>query len=61
MHLTVLELQHVAIGIATWHLMQASKTQEKDNEDIEDRVDNFIDGDDEEELGLDTFYHILIQ
>ena len=58
--LTVLGWRHVAIGIATRHLMQASKTWEKDDEDAEDRVDDFAKGDDQEELELDTFYYIIV-
>jgi hypothetical protein len=51
----------VAIGIATWKLMRASKTWEKDDEDVEDRVDDFAEGDDEEELELDTFRHVMVR
>ena len=61
MRLTVLGWQHIAIRIATQHLMQASKMWEKDNEDVADRVEEFVEGDDEEELELDTFQHIIIQ
>jgi hypothetical protein len=63
--LTVSGWRHVAIGIATRHLMQASKTWEKDNADeddaIEDGVDDFAEGDDQEELELDTFRHVMIR
>jgi hypothetical protein len=60
--LTVSGWRHVAIGIATRHLMRASKTWEKDNEDdTEDSVDDFAEGDDQEELELDTFRHIMIR
>jgi hypothetical protein len=59
--LTVSGWRQVAIGIATRHLMRAGKTWEKDNEDIEDGVDDFAEGDDEEELELDIFRHILIR
>jgi hypothetical protein len=52
----------VAIGIATRHLSRASKTWEKgDEDDAEDRVDDFAEGDDQEELELDTFRHIMIR
>ncbi|OBT44377.1 hypothetical protein VE00_07063 [Pseudogymnoascus sp. WSF 3629] len=51
--------RHVAIGIATRHLMRASKTWEKENEDAEDGDEEFAEGDDEEELELDTFRHIM--
>jgi hypothetical protein len=34
---------------------------EKDNEDAEEGVDDFAEGDDEEELQLDTFCHIMIR
>ena len=43
------------------HLMQASRTWEKDDEDVEDGVDEFAQGDDEEELELDMFRHVIIQ
>lgn len=59
--LTVSGWRHVAIGIATWHLMRASKTWEKENEDAEDGVDDFAEGDDDEELELDTFRHIMVR
>jgi hypothetical protein len=60
--LTVLGWRHVAIGIATRRLMQASKTWGRDNEDgAEDGVDHFADGDDEEELELDAFRHIMVR
>jgi hypothetical protein len=59
--LTALGWRHVAIGIATRHLVRASKTWEKDNEDAEEGVDDFAEGDDEEELELDTFRHIMIR
>jgi hypothetical protein len=64
LRLTVSGWRHVAIGIATRHLMRASKTWEKDNEDdadAEDGVDDFAEGDDQEELELDTFRHIMIR
>jgi hypothetical protein len=57
--LTVLGWRHVAIGIATRHLMRASRTWEKDEEDGEE--DDFASGDDEEELGLDAFRHTIIR
>jgi hypothetical protein len=59
--LTTSGWRHVAIGIATRHLLRASKTWEKDNEDAEDGVDEFATGDDEEELELDTFRYIIIR
>jgi hypothetical protein len=60
--LTVSGWRHVAIGIATRHLMRASKTWEKDNEDdVEDGVDDFAEGDDHEELVSDTFRHVIIR
>jgi hypothetical protein len=60
--LTVSGWRHVAIGIATRHLSRASKTWEKDDkDDAEDRVDDFAEGDDQEELELDTFRHIMIR
>lgn len=62
--LTAQSWRHVAIGIATRHLMRASKTWEKDNEDdaeAEDGGDAFAEGDDREELELDTFRHVMIR
>jgi hypothetical protein len=40
--------------------MRASKTWEKDDEDVEDGVD-FAEGDDQAELELDTFRHIIVR
>ena len=57
--LTVSAWRHVAIGIATRHLMRASRTWEKDNED--DEADEFAQGDDQEELELDTFRHVIVR
>ena len=51
----------MVISIATRHLIQASRTWEKDDKDVEDGVDEFAYGDDEEELELDTFWHIMIR
>jgi len=59
--LTVSGWRHVAIGIATRRLMRASKTWEKDEDDAEDGVDDFAEGDDQEELELDTFRHVMIR
>lgn len=59
--LTASGWRHVAIGIATRHLMRASKMWEKDNEDAGEGVDDFAEGDDQEELDLDTFRHIMIR
>lgn len=59
--LTASGWRHVAIGIATRHLMRASKTWEKENEDAEDGDEEFAEGDDEEELELDTFRHIMVR
>ncbi len=60
--LTVSAWRHVAIGIATRKLMRASKTWEKDGEDAEDTADDeFAAGDDEEELQLDTFRHVMVR
>jgi hypothetical protein len=58
--LTVSSWRHVAIGIATRHLTRASRIWENDNEDVED-VDEFAEGDDEEEFELDKFRHIMIR
>ena len=41
--------------------MRASKMWEKDNEDTEEGVDDFAEGDDQEELELDTFRHVIIR
>jgi hypothetical protein len=59
--LTASAYRQVAIGIATRKLMRASKTWEKDNEDAEDGADDFAEGDDEEELELDTFRHVMVR
>jgi hypothetical protein len=62
--LTVSAWRHVAIGIATRHLMRASRMWEKDeveDDDNEEAVDEFAEGDDEEELALDTFRHIMVR
>jgi hypothetical protein len=61
--LTASKWRHVAIGIATRHLMRASRTWEIEDEDddLENEVDDFATGDDEEELALDTFRHVLIR
>ena len=62
MRLTVSGWRHVAIGIATRHLMRASRTWEKDSEDdTEDGEEGFAKGDDQEELELDTFRYIMIR
>ena len=53
--------RHTAIGIATRHLMRASKTWEKEHEEAEDGVEEFAEGDDDEELELDTFRHIMVR
>jgi hypothetical protein len=53
--------RHTAIGIATRHLMRASKTWEKDNTGPEDGIEDFAEGDDDEELELDTFRHIMVR
>jgi hypothetical protein len=53
--------RHTAIGIATRKLMRASKTWEKEHEDPEDGVEEFAEGDDDEELELDTFRHIMVR
>jgi hypothetical protein len=61
--LTVLGWRHIAIGIATQCLTQASRTWGNDNEDnadAEDGMDDFAEGDDQEELELDTFRNIMI-
>jgi len=60
--LTVSGWRHVAIGIATRHLMRASRTWEKDSEDdTKDGEEGFAEGDDQEELELDTFRYIMIR
>ena len=60
-YLRVSGWRHVAIGIATRYLMRASKTWEKEQEDVEDGVEDFAEGDDDEELELDTFRHIMVR
>jgi hypothetical protein len=62
--LTVSSWRHVAIGIGTRHLTRASRTWGNDNEDnadAEDGMDDFAEGDDQEELELDTFRNIMIR
>lgn len=62
--LTVSGWRHVAIGIATRHLARAKRTWGNDNEDntnAEDKMDDFVEGDDQEELELDTLRHIMIR
>ena len=64
LRLTVLGWRHVAIGISTQHLTRASRTwgnDYEDNADAEDGMDDFAEGDDLEELELDTFRHIMIR
>jgi hypothetical protein len=41
--------------------MRASRTWEKDDEDVEDGAEEFAQGDDEQELELDTFRHIIVR
>jgi len=41
--------------------MRASKTWEKEDEEAEDGVEDFAEGDDDEELELDTFRHIMVR
>lgn len=59
--LTVSAWRHVAIGIATRHLTRASRTWEKVETDPDDEADEFAGGDDEEELELDTFRHVMVR
>jgi len=62
--LTVSSWRHVAIGIAIRHLMRASRTWERDDEGDEgdkEGVDEFAQGDDQEELDLDTFRHVMVR
>lgn len=59
--LTVSGWRHTAIGIATRCLMRASKTWEEGNADVEDGTDDFAEGDDDEEVELDTFRHIMVR
>ena len=61
--MTVSSWRHVAIGIGTRHLTRASRTWGNDTEgdaDAEDGMEDFAEGDDQEELELDTFRHIMI-
>lgn len=48
------------ILMPTRKLMRASKTWEKD-EEPDEGGDDFAEGDDEEELDLDTFRHVLVR
>jgi len=56
--LTVSSWRQVAIGIAVRHLSKASETWEKDKEDDDNA---FAEGDDDDELQLNTFRHVLIR
>ena len=56
--LTVQSWRHVAIGMAARHLLRASKTWEKEDEEDEGE---FAEGDDEEELEQNTFRHIMVR
>jgi hypothetical protein len=57
--LTTSVWRQVAVGVATRHLIRASKTWEKDDEAIDG--DPFAEGDDEQELEEATFQHIMIR
>jgi hypothetical protein len=59
--LTVSGWRHIAIRIATRYLMRASKTWKKEYKDADDRAEEFIEGDNNEELELDTFRYIIVQ
>lgn len=52
--------RHIAIGIAVRHLMRASQTWETDGDEGEGE-DEFAGGENEEELELDTFRHIIVR
>lgn len=52
--LTVSPWRQTAVGIAECHLIWASKSWEKEDEDEEDR-ENFAEGDDEEEVQVTMF------
>ncbi len=51
----------MAIGIATRKLARASQVWDKDDENKEDAEEEFAKGDDDAELALDTFRHIIIR
>jgi hypothetical protein len=57
--LTVLAWRHVAIGIAVRHLMRASKSWDKEISNEEE--DDFVEGEDQEELELNTLRHIIVR
>ena len=59
--LTVASYRHVAIGIAVRKLERASRTWEKDGDDDEEGGDEFAHGENEGELELDTFRHIMVR
>lgn len=60
--LTASSWRHVAIGIATRHLMRASQTWEKDTDDSgDDGAEDFAEGEDREGLELDMFRHIMVR
>ena len=53
--------RHIAIRIAVWQLMRASKTWEKEGEGGEGEEEDFAEGDDQEEVELNTFRHIMVR
>ena len=57
--LTVSGWRHVAIGIAVRHLMRIGKMWEDDK--TEEEEDDFAEGEDDDELELATFQHIVIR
>jgi len=59
--LTTSAWRQTAIGIATRKITRASRTWEKDDEDQEEGADEFAEGDDEAELELDTFRHVIVR
>lgn len=59
--LTASGWRHVAIGIATRHLIRASKTWEKEYEEPAEGEEEFAEGDDAEELEMDAYRHMIVR
>jgi hypothetical protein len=58
--LLVSRWRHVAIRIATQHLIQASKTWEKEYKDAENGTEEFAKEDNNKKLKLNMFCYIIV-
>jgi hypothetical protein len=58
--LSVFRWRHVTIRIVTRHLIQASKTWEKEYKNAKDGAKEFVEKDNNKELKLDTFCYIIV-